>query len=272
MNTSFGRILVLAAVLSAFGISPAAASIVFTPTTIPGVSFVGYGDPNFPAALLKAMPSANHSDLAPVLPFGAVVTNTGTKVIAYVAVRFDYTDPATGKARSSSQAINRTTAHQSEWIKPGEALFFAPTNWHPLTARVPDPEAESAVATSMQRYAGDSLTASLDAVAFDDGEFDGPDVGNHYGEMTVAWTARQDLFRELQLMSGSSDADILARLEAIKREPPSQSPSTVEAALLEGVRTRTRQLTAVQLSSRLKASRASFESMLAEKGFLVHRP
>lgn len=154
MNPPFNRILVLAGVLSIFGISPAAASIVFTPTTIPGVSFTGYGDPNFPAALMHAIPSANQSDLAPVLPFGAVVTNTGTKVIVYVAVRFNYTDPASGKARSSSQAIDRTTARQSEWIKPGDALFFAPANWHPLTARVPDPEMESAIETSMQKDGG----------------------------------------------------------------------------------------------------------------------
>lgn len=218
------------------------------------MSFIGHGDPNFTAALLHAIPSANQSDLTPVLPFDAVVTNTGTRVIVYVAVYFEYTDPATGKVRSSSQAIDRTTARQSEWIKPGEALFFAPTNWHPLTARVPDPEMESAVETSMQKYAGNSLTASLDAVAFDDGEFDGPDVDNHYLQLTAAWTARQDLFRELQPMSGSSDADVLARLEAIKREPPAQSPSTVEAAQLELVRLNARRSTAAQLSSRLRTT------------------
>jgi len=201
------------------------------------------------------------------------VTKTGTRSIVYVAVRFDYIDPASGKPRSSSQFIDRTTVRrQSEWIGPGAALFFAPANWHPLVATDPDPALKSAAETSMQKYAGDSLTASLDAVAFDDGEFYGPDAGNHYAELTVAWTARQDLFHELQLMSGSSDADLLARLEAIKREQPSQSPSTVEAAMLENVRSRTRQFAAVQLSSKLKASRASFESILSEKGFLAHRP
>ncbi len=225
-----------------------AADVVFAPSAIPGVSFVGFGDPGFPAALQKAIPSADdRSNLASVLPRGAVMTNTGTRPIVYLAVHFEYTDAATGKVRTSNEVIDRTTARPGSWIQPGTALFFSPN--------VPD------------HYQGDSIQVSLDAVAFDDGEFAGPDVSDHYLEMTVESAAREDLFSEF----GSCPDERRRPSRNTQGDYRKSTPSAPMPPLSIDVRWRTRQRTASLLLLKLRYSRSNFESMLDSKGIVVHR-
>jgi len=165
----------------------------------------------------------------------------------------------TGKVTRSNSVIDRTTAPRS-WIQPGAALFFAGlSGWNPTAGAVGG--------ALLQKSLSGSVNVSLDAVTFDDGEFDGPDVANHYLELTIASAVRQDLFRELRLMSGSSDTDITARLKAITGEQPSAPPPSLRV----DVRWRTRSRTATQLLLSISTSRGDFESMLDSKSFIVHR-
>jgi len=95
------------------------------------------------------MPSeAKQASVAPVLPLGAIVTNTGPRSIVFLAVHFDYVDPATVKVTTGDTSIDRSMRPPTSWIKPGEANFFAGVmGWPSLTAKIPNPAAASSIGT-----------------------------------------------------------------------------------------------------------------------------
>jgi hypothetical protein len=186
----------------------------------------------------------------------------GTRPIIYLAVRYDYIDPS-GKLSNGTSVVDRRTA--SKPIVPGQLLFFAAVpGWRALEFPNPDPRAVTAVERSAQKYSSGSITVSVDAVVFDNGELAGPDIGNSYQRLTLEAVARHDFLVDLEWMSAASDAAILDKLKSVIND---QSPSM----RAKGITGRVQKETALSLMAALNYSRDRFNSRLRSTSVLVHR-
>lgn len=140
---------------------------------------------------------------AEAMPFTVALWNRTEQTIALVGVRFDMTGPKGERYSVIHYADMLRTPEKAE-LTPGRARGICAEASY--TARRPDQRGRMNLANLRRML---SITASLDCVAFDDGQFKGPDTRGAFERLTKATEEEQALLAE---MRGATD--IKAFLEA----------------------------------------------------------
>jgi hypothetical protein len=172
--------------------------------------------------------------LAPALPYSVIVVNDSSRAIALLGVRFDMTGP---------RAKPYSVIHYADTLRnPGKTDFVARTRRFVC--------AEPSFTALVLRREGDlssrgrnnldnlrkmaNIRASVDCVAFDDGQFEGPDTLGAFERL-----ARQ---REMEAAflaavgSGKPGETERLLLEAAD-DPADRARRTLARTLLEGLQT-----------------------------------
>jgi hypothetical protein len=199
------------------------------PSKVPDVELIGPDAPEFRKELNTLVGSESQGILLEALPYSVIVRNGALRRIALLGVRFDMLT-STSKPCAS--------VHYSDALRNPECATFRPT-----TARLVC--AEHGITNAvLQREVGGlpdsphyrrllmnlsnlgkmlSITASLDCIAYEDGEFDGPDQGCAYNrieeerEQEQAFVAQLDRTPKTRLRSYLNDAQEKTALKSIAR-------------------------------------------------------
>ncbi len=135
----------------------------------------GPDSPEFEARLISLLGRSPRDLLRPALPFSVIVENQASRGIALLGVRFDMLGP---------RAKHYSVVHYSDTLRNPQKGDFRPGAMRFVCA---EPEYTALVlhhgsaAQTRGRMNLDnlrrmlSMAAALDCVAFDDGQFDGPD-------------------------------------------------------------------------------------------------
>jgi hypothetical protein len=148
---------------------------------VPGVGIFGQDSPEFSAALESISRGAPKSLLEPALPFSVIVANDSRRGIALLGVRFDLVEPR-GKKYSVVHYADTLRDPEHAEFQPGTKRFVCAEPAYTGTAL----RGEAAAVGTTGRLNLENLRgmlqirASLDCLAFDDGEFTGPDSLNAF--------------------------------------------------------------------------------------------
>lgn len=144
---------------------------------IAGVSVSGPGAPEFEALASPVRAKmANRSLFQPLLPFSVAVQNTSSKTISYYVIRYN-------RVNSSGQPLRtvvRVNHLMQGGLAPGSSELTFPVSGLSLNSEVA-PNGAASIFASQDRVLSEfkqspAVTAVLDAVVFQDGEFRGLDT------------------------------------------------------------------------------------------------
>lgn len=204
-------------------------------STVEGVTICGPETPEFEQALVEILGRAPRELLRPALPFSVIVENISIRAIALLGVRFDMVG-ARAKQYSVVHYADTLRNPEKAELRPGAKRFVcAEPAYTSLVLR------GEAVANTRGRMNLDNLRrmlqikASLDCVAFDDGEFQGPDSQGALERFTNESAAEKALLAQvLELQEGSISAIERILFEAVQ-DPEERGRRTVARRLIEGL-------------------------------------
>jgi len=208
-------------------------SMTVTESTIPGVKLLGQSDPDFQAWLQHSVSGQTSlKGLDPALSVVAIVVNQSPKPIVFYTVRYQILHP-NGRMieyRSSGDRRIHPVATQPP-VSPGDSMLDLPVasfGWQRASA--PNQTAYAGFLKAIDTLAGTTITASLDAVMFQDGQFAGPDQGGTFYRLTTEVSARQELLAQFQAMTGRPDSDVRSMLDSIFAEwsTPPTGPGPID--------------------------------------------
>ena len=154
-----------------------------TPSEVPGVEIHGPDSPEFAAALPELLVGAPENLVRPAVPYSVIVGNSGTRAIAFFGIRFDMVG-AMAKRSSVVHYADTLRSPSKADFRPGAKRFVcAEAEYTSVVIR------GSAVLRShgpanlanLRRMLG--IRASVDCVAFEDGQFAGPDSREAFGRL-----------------------------------------------------------------------------------------
>ncbi len=185
------------------------------PSAVPEVALHGPDSPAFNDGL-AAMPERTRELLRPAIPFSIIVENNSARTISLLGVLFGMVGPRAKKYSVVHYADTLRNPQQADF-RPGTRRFVcAEPAYTALAIR------SGVTANARDRMNLDNLRkmlqlrASLDCVAFDDGQFSGPDSRGAFARL-----ARE---REVE-------GALLAEVLAMETEPV----SAIEAVLAQAV-------------------------------------
>ncbi len=208
------------------------------PSGVTGVEICGPGSPEFDAGLAEILllsGSPPVEALRPALPFSVVLANRSARAVAFLGVRFDMTAP---RAKPCSVIHYADTLRNPEKadFRPGTARFIcAEPAYTALVGRggaVPDTRGRMNL-ENLRRML--QIRASLDCVAFDDGQFAGPDTQGAFARLAQEREVEVGFVAEIVGMGSDSINAIehlLIRAAEDKDEPARRS---VARKLLDGL-------------------------------------
>ena len=235
--------------------SLAGQTVEFAPSTIPGFQiFAAQGHDDLFAT---TVPDSNGRDaISPVLPLSVYVQNNSTRSAVQFVVRWDWVNLG-GKGVAYTSARDFTQSP----FGPQAVRLITPVAG--FTQAIETGKTSSLLGAG---YAGQmgtydmiarspAIRVSLDAVVFDNGEFQGPDLFGSFGAATTAHAYVMGFLSDLKAMAGQPDQDVQAKLTEVLQAKPLGVNQAVSfsnrdrlARLLQGILT--------------MKGRAEFESML----------
>jgi hypothetical protein len=243
MRKRSGSFVILAAFLVR---SLAGQTIEFAPSSIPGFQIFATGghDDLFAAAV----PDSNgRAAISTALPLSVYVQNNGTRSAVKFVVRWDWVN-------TSGKAVAETIIRDFPYSPFGPQAVRLITPVGGFTQAIETGQTSSLVgagyASQLQMYDrianSPTIRVSLDAVVFDNGEFQGPDLFGSFAAMTSAHAYIVDFLSELKALAGQPDQNVQAQITAvIQAKPPLEQPNqmaaflkrTSRARLLQGILT-----------------------------------
>jgi hypothetical protein len=208
-----------------------------TESTVAGVQMFGPDAPEFEPLLVKILGRAPRELLRPALPFSVIVENLADRAISLLGVRFDMTGP---KARQYSVVHYADTLRNPEKadLKPGTTRFIcAEPAYTSLVLR------GEVVANTRGRMNLDNLRrmlqirATLDCVAFYDGQFHGPDSQGAFERITGERGAELALLAEVMRLETGPLATLEALLFEAVQDPEDRGRRTAARKLIDGLET-----------------------------------
>ena len=208
-----------------------------TESTVPGVRMFGPDAPEFEPLLVRILGRAPRELLRPALPFSVIVENVAERAISLLGVRFDMTG---AKARQSSVVHYADTLRNPEKsdLKPGTTRFIcAEPAYTSLVLR------GEVVANTRGRMNLDTLRrmmqirATLDCVAFDDGQFHGPDTQGALERITGERAAELALLAEVIRLEDGPLAAVETLLFEAVQDPEDRGRRTAARKLIDGLET-----------------------------------
>jgi hypothetical protein len=200
-----------------FARSLAGQTIEFAPSTIPGFQiFAAQGHDDLFAA---AVPDSNGRDaISPVLPLSVYVQNNSTRSAVKFVVRWDWVNAAgKGVAVTVARDFPRSP------FGPQGVRLITPVG--EFTQAIENGKTSGLLGAGyggrMQTYdmiaRSPTIRVSLDAVVFDNGEFQGPDLFGSFALVTTAHADLMNFLSDLKALAGQPDQNVQAKLtEVIK--------------------------------------------------------
>jgi hypothetical protein len=188
------------------------------PSGVEGVELLGSESRGFPQALELLGQTAPDAALRAALRYSAVLINRDERFIALLGVRFDMIGRS-GKACSVVHYADTLRYPEQANIAPGGARLVCAEPYYTdrMLGREPAPReaAERARMNIENLRFGRNHRASLDCVAFADGEFLGPDSRGAFDRITAERAAELDLIGALVgTPAGAADPRALLERES----------------------------------------------------------
>jgi hypothetical protein len=193
------------------------------PSSVVDVELIGPGTPEFQAAMGVLLGREPDDVLKPALPYSVIVRNKHSRPLALLGVRFDMLGQ---KAKSYSVIHYADTLRYPEKtnLAPGSSRFVCaePRYTEMVLRREQEVDGRGPMNLKNLRRAL-RVRASLDCVAFDDGQFAGPDSLGAFHRIQCEREAEIVLLEEVLEMVLLSDCGIGTLLEKALDVPAEQS-------------------------------------------------
>ena len=187
------------------------------PSPIPGIELIGPSHPEFKDIVAGLLPGRNsHADLEPILPYSILVRNSGTRTVVSYIVCFEFTRADGTRGPNRNQVRDYRTSEPK--LKGSISHLITPIGG--LTQAIAAGGSGSlsenrGYAEEIAQFA--KVTVFLDAAAYDDGEFVGPDLYGHFEVLGVtAEYAR--IAKQLMSMRGAPDSAVMEWLNRQESE------------------------------------------------------
>lgn len=200
-----------------------------TPSEAPGVEIYAPDSPEFEAALPGILGTGPEELLRPALPYSVILGNSGKRTIAFFGVRFDMLGPMAKQYSVVHYADTLRNPAKADF-QPGSKRFVcAEPEYTSLVIRgntAPESRGRANL-SNLRRMLG--IRGSIDCVAFEDGQFAGPDSRDAFGRLAQERDVESELVArvlslgerpwELErfLCEAVEDADQRARRSAARR-------------------------------------------------------
>jgi hypothetical protein len=205
------------------------------PSSVAEVAIHGPDSPAFSDGLIAILGRAPRELLQPALPFSVIVENNSARTITLMGVRFDML---------GTRAKQYSVVHYADTLRNPQKADFRPGVKRFVCA---EPDYTALVirgdvsATTRGRMNLDNLRrmlrmqASLDCIAFDDGEFRGPDSQNAFGRFAREREIEGALLAEVLAMDGGPSDAIETQLVQAVQDPAEKARRQVARKLLEAL-------------------------------------
>jgi hypothetical protein len=207
------------------------------PSTIADVAVLGSDSPAFEEGLRAILGRAPRELLRPALSFSVIVENHASRAIALLGVRFDLLG-ARGKLYS--------VVHYSDTLRNPQKGDFRPATRRFVCA---EPEYTALVLNggsaphtrgrmnldNLRRML--SIVASVDCVAFDDGQFAGPDSQSAFTRFAAEREVETALIGEALARQGQPSIELEDWLSTAVRDDKDRARRAVAKKLLEALDT-----------------------------------
>ena len=224
--------------------SLAGQTIEFAPSTIPGFQiFAAQGHDDLFAATVPD--SKGREAISPVLPLSVYVQNNSARSAVKFVVRWDWVN-------AGGMRVAETVARDFTQFPFGPQGVRLITPVGGLTQAIEMGNTSSLLGagygSQMQIYdriaRSPTIRVSLDAVVFDNGEFQGPDLFGSFAAIATAHTHLMNFLSDLKALAGQPDQNVQAKLtEVIQAKPLGMdqaitfSKRTTQARLLQAILT-----------------------------------
>jgi hypothetical protein len=199
--------------------------IVVESTGVPGVALIAPTEPNFETYAAVVLGTQVLEDLRPILSTSMILENGSQKRIVYYGARFQYIG-SEGYPVTNLIYIDMRTRGVAKPLSPGERTLvsFEPS----LTYLIVQGGASSAKGRTEYRAwlenlaavaARGRITASLDCVIFEDGQFAGADHANHFNVLKVREAAHAEFLQGFQERSLLGEDALKAWLGTLVSSP-----------------------------------------------------
>jgi hypothetical protein len=179
-----------------------------TEASVAGVELVGPEEPEF-KTLIEALRGRERDEvLLPALPYSVIARNHSSRTVAFLGVRFDMQGSA-GKAYSVVHYADSLRYPENADLTPGGIRFVCA---EPLYTRLVlrhestvDPRGPMNLANLRKAL---RIRASVDCVAFDDGQFTGPDSLSAFDRLSRERRSEKELIAAV--LASPSPGQLLA--------------------------------------------------------------
>jgi hypothetical protein len=145
------------------------------PGSVKGVELIGPGAPEFGSALESILGRAPDRALVPALPYSVIAQNSDTRAIALLGIRFDMVGPKLKPFSVVHYADKLRQPEKADLMPGGRRFVCAEPRYTDMVLRR-EHEVDQRGRMNLENLRTVvHIEASLDCVAFDDGQFAGPD-------------------------------------------------------------------------------------------------
>lgn len=168
-----------------------------TPSAIAGVDLLAPGLPEFHAALAGLLGREPDDAVTPALPYSVIARNGLARAIALLGTRFDMTGPD-GRAYSVVHYADTLRHPEKAALRPGSLRFVCAEPRYTDLVLHGGREVDARGPMNLENLRRmREIRCSIDCVAFDDGEFAGPDSLGAFDRFEAGRRAEIALIEEL---------------------------------------------------------------------------
>ena len=178
-----------------------------TPSTVPGITLIGPGEPAFQPALALAGSAVPLDQLTNAVPFSVIVANRSERAVVLFAIRFDMLDAKT-KPCSVVHYADTLRNPEKAGLAPGTFRFVcaeASFTSLALEGRAPAARTRLNIANLKKML---QIRASLDCAAFTDGAFEGPDSLGAFDRLATERRLELEFVEDFVRLAGQPAAAI----------------------------------------------------------------
>ena len=203
------------------------------PSAIHGIVIHGPDSPGFEDALPSLLGRAPRELLNPALPYSVVVENASDRLVSLLGVRFDMLGPKAKQISVVHYADTLRNPSKADMCPGTKRFVCAEPAYTALVIR-----GEVAANTrgrmnldNLRRML--SIRASIDCIAFDDGEFQGPDTHGSFARFALERESELELVRIILAMEGERVDRIEQELVAAVQDNENRARRYAARKLLE---------------------------------------
>ncbi|HXJ39368.1 MAG TPA: hypothetical protein VNH18_08805 [Bryobacteraceae bacterium] len=201
---------------------------------VAGILIHGPETPEFDAGLLSILGRAPKELLRPALPYSVIVDNESDRTVAFLGVRFDMVGPRAKQYSVVHYADSLRNPLKADF-KPGTKRFICAEPEYTALVIRGDVAAQTRGRMNLENLRKMlQIKASIDCLAFADGQFAGPDSQETFDRFAAERETEAALVAEMQTLALAPDAEIEAMLYHAVQDPVNRARRYAARKLLEG--------------------------------------